>query len=197
MCTSKTIYILPALWLPFSNPAFSASTVILDDNTPAYYNESLGTILNDTSPAFPVSGDPVLDFPEPPDLAPAQEQLGGWLENPPQLSSVFWTSELVQVPGQWLAGSESAIVYRFDIPAGGYSSALLHIGCDNGVFVWLDGRYLGGQLRPGIAVLGEVKFTLKSLPEGTHYLQVLREDHGGTADYTLKMTTKAQPIPQP
>jgi hypothetical protein len=61
-------------------------------------------------------------------------------------------------------------------------------GVDNGMFVWLDGEFIGGALRPGGVVLGEHTFNLGDLGAGTHYLQLLLEDHGLTNGFAVRKT---------
>ena len=97
------------------------------------------------------------------------------------------------MPNQWAADSEDAIVYVIKAPANGYSNVLMSFGVDNGIFVWLDGKYLGGHLRPGYSVPGEHQFTVNYLAAGTHYLQVLREDHGVVDGYDVSVTADAKP----
>lgn len=175
--------------------AGSVTITLINNETPAYYNGSIGTLLNGTSSAFTELGDPSLDFPDPPDLSPAQVVLGAWLNPSPVLPPQYWTPIPVQVPRKWPVGTETAIVYRIVVPSGGYRNVTMKFGVDNGIFVWLNGQYLGGHMRPGIAILGEHEFAVESLPGGLHHLQVLREDHGSTADYLVEVTAETDPAP--
>ena len=190
-----SITLAALLAIPLSLSAITVTLV--DDSTPAYYNGSIGTVLNGTSSAFPATGsadDPELDFPAAPDLSAAESQLGGWLQSPPSLNPQYWTPIPTAVQLQWAVESESAVVYRMDVPASGYTNVIMRFGVDNGIFVWLDGQYLGGFLRPGGASLGEHTFTIPSLAAGTHYVQVLREDHGLTNAYTVEITGEGETV---
>jgi len=175
-------------------PAKAERVTLIATNTAGYYNEVIGVLLNGSSPAFPTSGDPSLDFTNAPNLAPAQSVLGNWLAFPPTLTPPHWTTNPVPIPRPWPVGTESAIVYRIDAPGVGYVDARIRFGVDNGLFVWFDGQFLGGSLRPGDAVLGEHQFILPIIAGGTHYLQVLREDHGNTDDYLVEVTAEPAEI---
>lgn len=180
---------LPLLLLALTSARADRVTLI-DTNTPGFYNEALGNLLDGTSPAFPASGDPSLDFTNAPNLSAAQSVLGNWLAYPPTLLPPHWSTNAVSIPRYWPVGTESAIVYRIDAPTGGYLDARLRFGVDNGVFVWFDGQFLGGAMRPGGASLGEHQFVLPHIPAGQHYLQILREDHGNTDDYLVEVTAE-------
>ena len=69
----------------------AVTLTLITKDTPAYYNGSIGTVLNDTSSAFPVNNDPNLDFTTPPDLSKEQSALGNWLAATPNLPPQFWT----------------------------------------------------------------------------------------------------------
>jgi hypothetical protein len=176
------------LSLLLSQSAFAGSIMIINNNTPAYYNNSLGMLLNGTSKAFPISDDFKLSFVSPPDLTPVKSKLGNWLNNPP-VFSIFWTATPVKIPKTWALGSETAITYPIYVPQTGYIDVLMRFGVDNGIFVWLDGRYLGGYMNGGYdAHVGEYTFRVDALSAGVHYLQVLREDHGVADDYNVEVT---------
>ena len=179
--------------LALAAPLAASTVAIVTDTTPGYYNSSIGNLLNSTTPGspFPDGTDPSLDFPSPPNLTPAQSVLGGWLQNPPTLNSPNWSSTPVTVPLQWAVGTETAIVYRVEVPASGYTGVTMRFGVDNGIFVWLDGVYRGGFIRPGPAIPGEHTFNVGNLSAGTHYIQVLREDHSITNEYTVEITGQA------
>lgn len=184
-----------AALLLISTSAFSSTKTIIDDNTRGYYNESVGTILNSTSEAFPTADNRLdLDFPEQPNLSPAESQLGGWLQNPPLFMPSMWSKRLIQIPKEWSVDTETAIVYKINAPSIGYKNMSINIGVDNGVFVWLDGQYLGGHLREGGVIPNEHQFTFNFLAAGAHYLQILREDHGAADGFTINVTVDADPI---
>jgi hypothetical protein len=173
------------LMLPMLGSLLSAQTVIVDDSTPSYYNESIDELLNDTSPLFPTYGDPTIDPAPEPDLSPAAGVLGGWKATPPVFGG-SWTGPLV-APRSWDIGHEDALVYAIDAPEGLYD-VRIEVGVDNGAFLWWDGAYLGGHLMPGGPWLGELTFTIPVVPPGPHHLQILREDHGGATGFTIRVT---------
>ena len=63
-----------------------------------------------------------------------------------------------------------------------------NFGVDNGIFVWLNGNYEFGALAGGGPVPGEYSINLGDLTAGTHYLQLLLEDHGGSNGYIVDIT---------
>jgi hypothetical protein len=154
-----------------------------------YYNNSLGQILNGTNPFFPCDyqtcGDPTNVLSSAPTLsAAAQNILGDWLNNPGSLNS-NWS--LRSIPTYWNVNDEDAIVYAFDIGATGWTDVELRFGVDNGALVWLDGQFVFGAQRGGGAYEWEYSVNLPDLGAGTHYLQILREDHGGATGYALEL----------
>jgi hypothetical protein len=172
------------------------ATPILPSNS--YYNDSIGTTLNG-SPGFPVSGDPTVPpiAPEPPLNAAANAILGDWLSNPGALNS-NWTEEAI--PATWTVGTETAIIYKFMLPETSSFTALF--GVDNGLYAWLDGAYAFGAMAPGSAVPGEYAADFGMLSAGTHYLQIIREDHGGATGWTATFdatssATPVTPVPEP
>ncbi len=194
--------------LPAEAPIVLASTssaetpptgpvVLVQTGDPAYYNDAIGARLNGTSevagkPHFPVFGDPFLNFGpgEAPDLSAASDILGGWLDQPlPDLSAPGWSTDRVSVPSNWPVNSEAAIVYVFDSVA--IEGLKASVGVDNGVYVWLDGEFKGGALRPGGVALGEHVFELGDIEYGTHYLQILLEDHGTTNGFQILIEADA------
>jgi hypothetical protein len=183
-----------------ASPAMAVT--IIDAATPGYYNQSLGTVLDLTNPyagthLFPgangSTGDPTIDpVPFAPDLSAAASALGNWLGDPGNLNANW--SGLQPIPASWAVNTETAIVYA--INAGdGLTGVTANFGIDNGIFVWLDGTFLSGELRPGGAFLGEHVISIGSLSAGTHYLQILREDHGGGTGYDVLVT--GTPVPEP
>jgi hypothetical protein len=178
-----------------SASAAQAATLI-DDSTQGLYNNGIGQALSGTSTAFPVGPpfpiDPTLSFgpSEEPDLSAASAALGDWLTNP-MTPGGTWSAAPQAIPGAWTVGTETAIIYAFDGGATGLTNLALDIGVDNGIFVWLNGSFVGGELRPGGAVAGEHSFSLANVGAGTNYLQILREDHGGATGYTISLTGDA------
>ena len=96
-----------------------------------------------------------------------------------------------------MVNTETAIIYEIDGGAHGLNNVAASFGVDNGLFVWLNGSFLGGHLRPGGSVLGEFTLDLGSLGSGTNYLQILREDHGGGTGYAVSVTGDVAAVPLP
>jgi hypothetical protein len=118
-----------------------------------------------------------------------------FLLNPAALGGP-WTG-LQAIPSSWTVNEESAIVYAINAGTG-YINVTLDLGVDNGIFVWLDGVYLFGALSPGGSSLGEYSLNIGSISGGTHYLQVLREDHGSGTDFDILMEgDRGAAVPEP
>lgn len=170
------------------SPAYAE--VIIDSSTPGYYNAGLGDI-------YPVAGDPVvLPVTPEPDLSTVAN-LGTWLGTAAP-SGGSWSAAPQAIPSTWAVNTETAIVYVIDAGAGGLSNVQVELGVDNGIFVWLNGDYQFGAMAPGGSVPGEYTFDLGALGAGTHYLQVLREDHGGQTGYSIRVSAErvaAVPVP--
>jgi hypothetical protein len=166
-------------------PSAQAATVqLVQTLDPGFYNTSIGTVLNGTSAAFPGPGDPSIDFVTAPDISAAAAALGGWLNSPvPDLSAPGWSDTPISIPNSWAVNTEVAIVYVFE--SGGITGLQGSFGVDNGIFVWLDGVFKGGALRGGGVSPGEHVFNLGDLTAGTHYLQLLLEDHGSVNGYSV------------
>lgn len=188
--------------------AAQAATLI-DDTTQGLYNDGIGTTLDGTNPfgaalMFPLAnsagGDPSLDIPagNEPDLSTAAGALGTWLSTPAAPGG-SWSAAPVAIPSTWAVNSETAIIYALDGGSFGLSNVEASFGVDNGLFVWLNGTFLGGHLRPGGSTLGEFTLSLGNLGAGTNYLQILREDHGGATGYAVSVTgdVNIAPVPLP
>ena len=165
--------------------------VLVDGSTPAYYNASLGTALDGTQPQFPLAnlaaGDPTLHPAPEPNLSKVGPVLGNWLSANPLPLNPYWSAPGV-IPATWAVNTETAIVYAIDAGRSGMHDVVARFGVDNGVFVWLDGSYKFGALAPGAASAWEYTLPLGDLSPGMHYLQVLREDHGGGTGYLVQVT---------
>lgn len=176
----------------------AAPVTLINGATPGLYNSGLGSVLDNTSAAFPAanigSGDPTLSFAVAPDLTAAAGALGAWLTTP-ALPGGTWSGPQA-IPASWAVNTETAIIYSFDAGATGLNSFAASFGIDNGIFVWLDGVFLGGEMRPGGSSLGEHVFNVASVGAGMHYLQVLREDHGGGTGYAINVTAQHN-VPEP
>lgn len=189
----------------FGLTGMSQANTIINGTTQGYYNQSLGQVLDFTNPynstyLFPGANsnpnDPTIDpVPFEPVLTAASLILGNWLTDPSSLNSNW--SGLQNIPSTWTVNSESAIVYEFDAGATGLENVQASFGIDNGIFVWLDGTFLSGELRPGGAYLGEHLVSIGNISSGTHFMQILREDHGGGTGYFVNVTGDAAPVPEP
>jgi len=190
---------LMALALVGAAGAANAATLV-DNATQGLYNSGIGTALNGTDPFFvsPSAGDPTvtLGSSQAPDLSAAASQLGGWLTTPASPGGT-WSTGPVSIPSNWSVQHETAIIYAIDGGATGLTGVSASFGVDNGILVWLNGMFVGGAQRPGGVVSGEHEFALGSLGSGTNYLQVLREDHGGSTGYDVSVTGNVAPIPLP
>jgi len=173
--------------------AFQASAAVLvQTNDPGWYNNDIGTLLNlsntgtdDASEPFPVNNDSTATFPTAPDLSAAGAILGNWLSDPIHLNA-HWSSTPVSIPNSWAVGTEVAVIYQFDTLSA--TNVVAHLGVDNGIFAWLDGAYLFGARGPGRVQAGEYVLNLGDFDAGTHYLQLLLEDHGTTNGYAVEIT---------
>jgi len=197
MDTMKLLPVIAALTLPTAANA----VVLVETSDPGFYNNSLETILNNTNGGntsmgyFPTSNDANVDFPVAPDLAVADAILGDWLTDPFNLNSNW--DYLESIPNMWDIGTEVAVIYQFDTLEA--TNVVASFGVDNGIYVWLDGEYLGGARRAGTVIPGEHVFDIGDLDAGSHYLQIILEDHGTTNGYDVLITadtfTPAVPVP--
>lgn len=176
--------------------AYGAPFVLVDDSTMGRYNEGIGFLLNTNGSGDPFAcndvacGDQSLRFLTPPTLSGASGALGNWLQSPAAPTG-SWSAPR-SIPSQWASNTESAIIYKVN-SATSIVNAKVNLGVDNGVFLWMDGQYKFGARDPGGAILGEYSVNLGTLSAGSHYLQVLREDHGQLTDYTVRMTGETGP----
>ncbi|HZH79238.1 MAG TPA: hypothetical protein VEY88_24640, partial [Archangium sp.] len=168
--------------------------VLVDENTSAYYNDSLGAVLDGSKtldgnmvvfPMYPA--DPVIYPAGEPNLSKAGPYLGGWLSSNPLPLNSYWR-RVQKVPREWTVHTETAIVYEIDAGPTGMRNIEASFAVDNGIFVWLDGVYLLGAVEPGGAGGDHYYKIIPKLSPGKHYLQVLREDHGGSTDYYVRVT---------
>lgn len=172
--------------------AATAFTVFESNGTAGYYNESIGTLLNGTSYLFPTGSDPTINNAPEPDLSPASAILGDWLipGAPPQ--NGYWNFR--SIPSSWPINTETAIVYEIDGGPGGVQNLLGSFGVDNGIFIWLNGEYKFGALAPGgVGIYEYPNIPLGNLAPGKNYLQILREDHGSTNGFAVRITGELIP----
>jgi hypothetical protein len=179
--------------------AAAHAVLLVQTNDPGYYNHAIGTVLNGTnggeSGPFPVSNDASLNFPTAPDLSAAGAALGNWLTDPLHLNA-NWTAQTA-IPNSWMPGTEVAVMYQFN--TAGATNVVASFGVDNGIFVWLDGSYLFGARGPGTFVPGEYVVKVGDLSAGTHFLQLVLEDHGVVNGYDVKISadTFIPGVPEP
>jgi len=205
-----------ALTLAFV-PAGAGATVIIDNTTLGYYNAGLGDLSLDsflgaqldastTNHLFPIAnsggGDPTTPpVATEPGLGSAdggtQANLGSFLGNTTALGGM-WSGASQAIPSTWTVNDETAIVYSFVVGPTGFDDLFVQIAVDNGVYVWLDGAYQFGAMAPSGAFHWEYSFSTGALASGTHYLQILREDHGGGTGWDiLADATEGAPVPEP
>lgn len=191
--------------------ALSASSALaatlVDNTTQGLYNASIGTALDGTNPfggnfMFPIAnsggGDPTLSIPatDEPDLSAASAALGNWLTTP-AMPGGTWGAAAQAIPSTWAVNTETAIIYEISGGATGLTNVEAKIGVDNGVFLWLNGTFVGGELRAGGASPNEYTFNLGALGSGPNYLQILREDHGGGTGWIIDVTGDVAPSAVP
>lgn len=185
----KNLKILAAIAM-FAVAATANATVLVQTSDPGYYNSSIGTVLNNTNGGdtstgyFPTTNDAAVTFATAPDLSAANSALGNWLTDPLNLNGNW--SYLASIPNSWAVGTEVAVMYQFDTL--GATNVVAKFGVDNGIYIWLDGVYLGGARGPGAVAPDEYSFHLGDLAAGTHFLQILLEDHGVTNGYDVNVT---------
>jgi hypothetical protein len=200
--TIASIALISAVGL-CNNAALAATSQILIDNTTlGYYNDSLGRLLDGTNPyagnyLFPIGGDPTITNAPEPDLSSVSSILGDWLTNPASLNANWIGPGLI--PSIWAEYTETALIYEINASETGIQNVVVNINVDNGTYVWFDGIYKFGTLEPGPAFPGvyEYSINLGDLSTGTHYLQIIREDHGSDALFYIETTGDTGPAPVP
>jgi len=171
--------------------AGASAVTLVQTSDPGFYNNQIGNLLDNTNGGntptgyFPTSDDSTVNFPIAPDLSAAGSVLGNWLADPQHLNG-HWSATQIAIPNSWAVSTEVAIIYRFDTL--GATNVVAKFGVDNGIFVWIDGAYVLGARAAGVAVAGEYQANLGNLAAGSHYLQLLLEDHGGTNGYDVNIT---------
>ncbi len=168
---------------------------IIDNTTEGYYNSDLGTVLDGTDsdrfpPANTFTGEELI-FSMAPDLTAAAGILGDWLATPVPVLGEAW-SDLQLIPSTWTVNTETAVVYKVDAGSG-YSNLLATFLIDNGIHIWINGEFRYGARQPPPKWFTEIP--LGSLGPGLNYIQVLREDSGGSTSYDLQITGDPAPLP--
>ena len=172
-------------------PLSSNALVLVDSATDAArVNQGLGSSLDNTNGGntstgyFPSSEDSTFNTTIAPDLSTVSSILGNWLGSPPSFNSNWSTP--VPVAPNWPLFSELAVVYQFDTL--GATNVVARFGVDNGIYIWLDGVFLRGHRAGGGPSLGEVTLNIGDLTAGTHFLQLILEDHGSANGYIVEIT---------
>jgi Ca2+-binding RTX toxin-like protein len=173
-------------------------TTLIDGTTLGYYNASIGTILDGTSPQFPANGDVDINPSPEPNVSAAAGILGSWLSANPLPLNPSWTG-LQAIPQHWTGFTETAVIYPI-FNAGSHDLQLTGtFGADNGIFVWVDGHYKFGAVDFGIGWPTEYpNKDLGTISPGQHYIQVLRSDSGPPGyvdpdDYYITITADVTP----
>ncbi|PHQ26375.1 hypothetical protein CLH62_01900 [Marinobacter guineae] len=172
----------------------ASATIIIDNSTTGWYNQGLGDLAVTYGPgstSFPgpnvSEGDPnVNPLPEP-DLS-LTPNLGNWLAG--DFTVGTWSGPNTAIPASWTINHETAIGYEFVLEEAANIS--VDIGVDNGIFAWINGVFKFGAMAGGPSNPGEYSFGTV-LGAGTHYLQLLREDHGGSTGFDIEVTAVPEP----
>lgn len=202
MHTRKLLLAAALAW-----PTAANAVTLVQTSDPGFYNDSIGTVLNGTNGGeggpFPNSNDATLSFATAPDLSAAAAALGNWLTDPLNLNA-NWSAE-ASIPNSWTPGTEVAVIYQFDTL--GATNVNASFGVDNGIFAWLNGEYIFGARASGGSSLGEYVLPLGDLAAGTHFLQLLLEDHGAANGYAVLISADSfipgpppsdgDPVPEP
>ena len=176
------------------------SVVLVDNNTAGYYNNSLGTILDNSAPQFPgplmMSGSGPLNDPTfypsaEPDISKASAVLGNWLAAAPLPLNANWQPPR-HIPTSWKINDEVATLYEVDGGSKGTARLRGNFDVDNGIYVWVNGKYIFGARAPGLlSPDGQFEYTnidLGKLAPGKNYIQVLCEDNGISDGFRIKIT---------
>jgi hypothetical protein len=178
-------------------PLQASAATIISNATLGLYNNGIGDIhaidgpfgflpgpnVSEGDPTIVLGADPNLTFP----AAFGADWLGG------NYTGGAWSAGLVAIPSGWAINTETAIVYNFTLATA--SSLHIDLGVDNGILVWLNGSFLFGATAPGGSFISEYDIDIASLAAGSHSLQILRADHGGSQDYDIQVDATAVPEP--
>lgn len=185
--------VLAAVVTVAASVSAAQAATLIDNSTQGYYNNGIGTKLDATNVVngvsmFPKTGDywVTYDASHAPDLTAATSALGAWLTDPTNAGG-SWSSAPVAIPTSWTVKHEDAVIYELNGGTTGLANVLASITVDNGVYVWLNGQFVGG----GMAAKNQnstFSFDLGNLGAGANYLQLLREDHGGKTAYGISVS---------
>jgi len=180
------LYLLAGLLAPVSSNAI----VLVNSATDAARVNPLGSALDNTNGGntptgyFPSSNDSTFNTTIAPDLSTVSGDLGNWLGSPPSFNG-NWSAPVPVAPN-WPLFTEMAVVYQFDTL--GATNVVARFGVDNGIYIWLDGVFQTGHRAAGGPSLGEVTLNIGDLTAGTHFLQLILEDHGSANGYVVEIT---------
>jgi hypothetical protein len=183
------LWLLLSVWVVPA--AFADPVTLVTTGNAGYYNNDIGTTLNlsntgtnTCSEPFPTTNDCNTSYGSAPNLSAAGSILGNWLTDPLHLNS-HWDF-LAAIPNSWAVGTEVAVMYQFDTLQA--TNVVARFGVDNGIYVWLDGVYLFGARAAGGVNPTEYTVNIGNLNSGTHFLQLILEDHGSTNGYAVNIT---------
>jgi hypothetical protein len=194
--------LVPAILIALRYPTVSrgaaiADEILIDQTTEGYYNYA-ANMLDNHLPWFPP--------PLPPDPKPEDDPTLNPIPEPDRklLASVTGLDALLQedplplgpgwgglriIPSHWTSTTENAIIYEIDAGPLGIDNLTGSFGVDNGIYVWVNGRYKFGAMAPGTLQDFEYEgIRLGDLHPGKNYVQILREDHGGATGYKVEVT---------
>jgi len=179
------------------SPALSAASEepveLITNSSLAYYNTQLGD-LYPGNPDAPLAryftgpnistGNPTANFDIEPNLA-SVSALQDWLINPEAAVENGNWSDLQVIPGRWTVNTETAIIYEVDGGESGFKNVTADFNIDNGILVWVNGKYKFGDNPRRFSVRGA---NLGNLRPGKNYIQVLRSDYGGLVGYSVNIS---------
>ena len=190
------VLLLPLITTAASLRAAGQSELLVNNATLGYYNFA-GNALDNTDPWFPhpVPPDPtLLNAPEPDRQALVSKAgLGALLVDNPLAGGGLGSGwgPLRTIPSSWTPTTENAIIYEIDAGPLGIKDLTGNFSVDNGIYIWVNGRYQFGAMEPGTLQPGVFEYSgipLGDLHAGKNYLQILREDHGGGTGYLIEVS---------
>jgi hypothetical protein len=186
-------------WKKGREPVAGPPVVLVDGSTKGYYNSALERILDGSQAQFPRPGletgygpgrDPTILPSAEPDLRVASSILGNWLTSKPFPLDNHW-SGLCEIPPTWKPCTETAILYPIQAGAYGIANVRANFEVDNGIYVWVNGKFKFGARAPGLPSPDSFEYAnidLGTLTPGLNFIQVLREDEGIATGYRVRIT---------